>query len=83
VILRTTTLSAQQLSIHSSFPCTANQPQPKQTGPEYLNNGLLAFSVHFSQYALAASQNFFSRKRKRLLFHFIENVIKRNSKQII
>jgi hypothetical protein len=28
--LKTAAFSAQQLSLHSSFPCTASQPQPKQ-----------------------------------------------------
>jgi hypothetical protein len=27
----------QQLWLHSSFPCTASQPQPKQTGPYFLH----------------------------------------------
>jgi hypothetical protein len=33
VKLETAAFPAQQLSLHSSFPCTASQPQPKQTGP--------------------------------------------------
>jgi hypothetical protein len=34
VKFETAAFSAQQLSLHSSFPCTASQPQPKQTGPK-------------------------------------------------
>jgi hypothetical protein len=30
--LRTTAFPRQQLSLHSSFPCTASHRQPKQTG---------------------------------------------------
>jgi hypothetical protein len=33
VKLRTAAFSAQQLSLHSSFPYTASHRQPKQTGP--------------------------------------------------
>jgi hypothetical protein len=33
VKLRTAAFSTQQLSLHSSFPHTASQLQPKQTGP--------------------------------------------------
>jgi hypothetical protein len=33
VKLRVVAFPAQQLSLYSSFPCTASQPQPKQTCP--------------------------------------------------
>jgi hypothetical protein len=32
--LRTAAFPPQQLSVDSSFPCTASQPQPKQTAPK-------------------------------------------------
>jgi hypothetical protein len=36
VKFETKAFGAQQVSLHSSFPCTASHSQPKQTGPQAL-----------------------------------------------
>jgi hypothetical protein len=44
----TAAFPAQQLSLHSSFPCTASQPQPKQTGPKTLLLRVLCFAMMYT-----------------------------------
>jgi hypothetical protein len=41
VKLGTAAFPAQQLFLHNSFPCTASQPQPKQTGPYSCRTNLI------------------------------------------
>jgi hypothetical protein len=59
--LGTAAFSVQQLSLHSSFPCTASHRQPKQTGPRYL-----VLILHLSHYMPHKSMLQFFLKRSDL-----------------